>query len=146
MPIKDVSNAPFCDVPNLQHAVKTWDQGKELEVTHADLPILGAGGKIFSIGTEAHAADVQVTVLVCFVIDEYANLMLVKKNAGISNLSECTKSLRPSLHQKFARHDCNRLRDTSHRRRTLRSTPRYRHAVLMSATPRSKEAQFSYLS
>jgi hypothetical protein len=82
MPIKDVSNAPFSDIPNLrfgaQHAVKNWDQGKmELEVTHADLPILGAGGKIFSIGTEAHAADVQVTILVCFVIDEYANLMLV---------------------------------------------------------------------
>jgi hypothetical protein len=50
---------------------------KELEVTHADLPILGASGKIFSIGTEAHAADVQVTIFVCFVIDEYANLMLV---------------------------------------------------------------------
>jgi hypothetical protein len=78
VPIKDVSNAPFCDVPNLQHAVKNWDQGEELEVTHADLPILGARGKIFSIGTEAHATDVQVTVLVCFVIDEYANLMLVR--------------------------------------------------------------------
>lgn len=50
---------------------------RSVEETHADLTILGASGKIFSIGAEAHAADVQVTVLVCFVIDEYTDLMLV---------------------------------------------------------------------
>jgi hypothetical protein len=37
-------------------------------ITHADLAILGASSKIFSIGAKAHTADVQITVLVCFVI------------------------------------------------------------------------------
>jgi hypothetical protein len=52
------------------------EERSSVKVTHADLPILGASGKIFSIGAEAHTADVQVTVLVCFVIDEYTDLML----------------------------------------------------------------------
>ena len=37
-------------------------------ITHADLAILGAGGKVFSIGAEAHTTNVQIAVLVCFVV------------------------------------------------------------------------------
>jgi hypothetical protein len=37
-------------------------------ITHADLAILGASGEVFSIGTKAHTADVQIAVLVGFVV------------------------------------------------------------------------------
>jgi hypothetical protein len=39
-----------------------------IAITHANLAILGAGGKEFSIGAKAHTADVQITIFVCFVI------------------------------------------------------------------------------
>jgi hypothetical protein len=39
-----------------------------IAITHANLAILGAGGKVFSIGAKAHATDVQITIFVCFVI------------------------------------------------------------------------------
>ncbi len=47
------------------------------EMTHADLPILGASGKVFSIGAKTHTTNVQITVLVRFFIDEYTILVLV---------------------------------------------------------------------
>jgi hypothetical protein len=42
------------------------------ELTYANLPILGAGGKVFSVRTEAHAPDVQIAIFVCFVINKDA--------------------------------------------------------------------------
>jgi hypothetical protein len=39
-----------------------------IAITHADLAILGASGKVFSIGAKAHTTDVQIAILVCFVI------------------------------------------------------------------------------
>ena len=48
-----------------------------VEITHADLPVLGAGSKVFSIRAKAHAANVQVAVLVGFVINEDTVLMLM---------------------------------------------------------------------
>jgi hypothetical protein len=42
------------------------------ELTYANLPILGAGGKVFSVGTEAHAPDVQIAIFVCFFINKDA--------------------------------------------------------------------------
>jgi hypothetical protein len=40
--------------------------------THANLPILGAGGKVFSVRAEAHAPDIQIAIFVCFFIHKYA--------------------------------------------------------------------------
>ena len=44
-------------------------------ITHADLPVLGASSKVFSIRAKAHAANVQVAVLVRLVVDEDTVLM-----------------------------------------------------------------------
>jgi len=50
-------------------------------MTHADLPVLGAGSKVFSIRAKAHAANVQVAVLVRLVIDEDTVLILMMYQA-----------------------------------------------------------------
>ncbi len=42
------------------------------EVTDSYLPIFSARGKVFSVRAEAHAADVQIAIFVCFVIYEDA--------------------------------------------------------------------------
>jgi hypothetical protein len=52
-----------------------------VEITHADLPVLGASSKVFSIRAKAHAANVQVAVLVRLVIDEDTVLMLMTYQA-----------------------------------------------------------------
>jgi hypothetical protein len=41
-------------------------------LTYANLPILGAGGKVFSVGTETDAPYVQIAIFVRFVIDKDA--------------------------------------------------------------------------
>src|SRR5258708_4437787 len=66
--------------------------------------------------------------------------MLVWWTTIIPSQREHTKSSLLSLHRKFAQHGYNRLRGTSHRRRTLRSRPRYCHAAPTSAT-RSTRSQ-----
>ena len=46
------------------------DEKRDLiAITHANLTVLGASGKVFSIGAKAHTADVQITVFVSFVIN-----------------------------------------------------------------------------
>ena len=41
-------------------------------LTYANLTILGAGGKVFSVGAEAHTPNVQIAIFVCFVINKNA--------------------------------------------------------------------------
>jgi hypothetical protein len=45
------------------------EKGTLFAITHANLTILGASGKVFSIGAKAHTADVQITIFVCFLIN-----------------------------------------------------------------------------
>jgi hypothetical protein len=53
--------------------------GMKKGITHADLSILGASGKVFSIGAEAYTTNVQITVFVRLVIDQDAIFSVVSK-------------------------------------------------------------------
>ncbi len=48
-------------------------------VTHANPPILGAGGKVFSVGAEMHAPDVPIATIFCFLIHKYAVVQFRRK-------------------------------------------------------------------
>jgi len=56
--------------PTYETVKISCDEKRDLiAITHANLTILGASGKVFSIGAKAHTADVQITIFVCFLIN-----------------------------------------------------------------------------
>jgi hypothetical protein len=56
-------------VSNHEMVKISCDEKRDLiAITHANLTILGASGKEFSIGAKADTTDVQITIFVCFVI------------------------------------------------------------------------------
>ena len=64
--------------------------------THPYLPILSTGCQILAIGAEAHAANVQVASLTCFLIHQYA-LHLMSASSRIDVACDHIPCLLPSL-------------------------------------------------